>query len=99
MTPSTSIAGGTPVGGLCKWPYRTYQLHLSFGTERDTVHLVGYQRIGAANPLVGGVTQQASTARQTLALPIQLDESTLSLPIQQQFISMVSTRFASISSF
>jgi hypothetical protein len=58
MTPSISIAGGTPVGGLRKWHYRTYQLHPSFGIERDTVHLVGYQRIGAANPLVGGVTQQ-----------------------------------------
>jgi hypothetical protein len=36
---------------------------LSFGIERDTVilHRVGYQRIGAANPLVGGVIHQADT--------------------------------------
>ena len=42
----------------------TDQLYLSFGIEWDTIHLVGYQRMGAANPLVGGVAQQA------LALPI-----------------------------
>lgn len=35
--------------------------------NRIQVHTVGYQRMGAANPLVGGVAQQA---RQALALPI-----------------------------
>jgi hypothetical protein len=60
---------GTPVEGLRKWPYQTDQLHLWFGIEWDTVHPIGYQRIGAANPLVGGVTQQADTARQALAVP------------------------------
>jgi hypothetical protein len=56
------------VEGPHKWPYRTDQLYLSFGIEWDTVHPAGYQRIGAraANPLVGGVAQQA---RQALALP------------------------------
>ena len=53
--------------GLRKWPYRTDQLYLSFGNEGDTVHPIGYQCMVAANPLVGGVAQQA---RQALALPI-----------------------------
>lgn len=69
---------GTSARGLRKWHYRAYQPHLLFCIERNTVYLVGYQRIGAANPLVGGVTQQADAARQTLAL---LDESTWSLLI------------------
>ena len=41
--------------------------YLSFGNKGDTVHPIGYQRMVAANPLVGGVAQQA---RQALALPI-----------------------------
>lgn len=53
---------------LRKWPYRTGQLHLSFGIEVDTGYPVGYQRMGAANPLVSGVTQQVDTPRQTAHL-------------------------------
>ena len=29
-----------------------------FGIEWDTVYPIGYQRMGAANPLVGGIAQQ-----------------------------------------
>jgi hypothetical protein len=32
--------------------------------------LLGIKALGMANPLVGGVTHQADTARQTLALPL-----------------------------
>lgn len=54
--------------GLHKWPYRTGQLQLSFEIEVDTGYLVGYQRMGAANPLVSGVTQQVNTPLQTVHL-------------------------------